>query len=286
MDNIQIGRLIYDKRKELGLTQAELANRLQITNKAVSKWENGDGMPDVNLLAPLASELGLTVDELLNGEEKVHCENFEADKKEETYVSPLAVKSRDFEIKDAVLGIFMCSFAICNVLGCLSQIYMYFMIYSENLMSALPGFAINAYNIVFWALISAVFICKALRIYDVEIENTKSITIASFIIGLPMLAIELMDGATISYGCFFFIFALLLSECHGYRIPHKIFYGLTILATAVYGIGMIFGEVNLSKLPDRIALDQFLGFTMKFVKALIFYIFYGIFEKCCDDYER
>lgn len=287
MDNIQIGRLIYEKRKELGLTQQELADRLQITNKAVSKWENGDGMPDVNLLAPLAKELGLTVDELLNGEEKILDSASEYNTDEtEIYKNPLTGTSPVVEIKDAVIGMIMCSMVIYRVLGELSQIYMYFMMYSDNLPSFLAYFAISAYNIVFWTLTSAVIICKALRIYDIEIERTKSITIAAFVLGLPMLVVQSFDGASINYGCFFFIFALLLSECHGYRTPHKIFYGLAILATAVYGTGMIFGEVNLSNLSDKVEMTQFLGFIMRLVRALIFYIMYGVFEKSCDGYER
>lgn len=287
MDNIQIGRLIYEKRKELGLTQQELADRLQITNKAVSKWENGDGMPDVNLLAPLAKELGLTVDELLNGEEKILDSASEYNTDEtEIYKKPLTGTSPVVEIKDAVIGMIMYSMVIYRVLGELSQIYMYFMMYSDNLPSFLAYFAISAYNIVFWTLISAVIICKALRIYDIEIERTKSITIAAFVLGLPMLVVQSFDGASINYGCFFFIFALLLSECHGYRTPHKIFYGLAILATAVYGTGMIFGEVNLSNLSDKVEMTQFLGFIMRLVRALIFYIMYGVFEKSCDGYER
>ena len=126
MDNIQIGRLIYDKRKELGLTQAELADRLKITNKAVSKWENGDGMPDVNLLAPLASELGLTVDELLNGEEKVSTdENQNSTEKADEYVSPLIVGSPFIEGKDAVFGIIVCAVAIYRAIGGFSSIFSY-----------------------------------------------------------------------------------------------------------------------------------------------------------------
>ena len=74
MNNIKTGQFISEKRKALGLTQQELAEKLQITNKAVSNWETGDGMPDVQLLTPLANELGVTVDEILNGEEKSRSE--------------------------------------------------------------------------------------------------------------------------------------------------------------------------------------------------------------------
>lgn len=59
--------LLYELRKEKNLTQSELAEKLGITNKAVSKWETGEAMPDTAQLLPLAEILGVSVDELLRG---------------------------------------------------------------------------------------------------------------------------------------------------------------------------------------------------------------------------
>ncbi len=61
------GDFLYELRKEKGMTQAELADKLGVTNKAVSKWETGEAMPETSLLLPLAGIFGVTVDELLNG---------------------------------------------------------------------------------------------------------------------------------------------------------------------------------------------------------------------------
>ena len=69
MDTKAVGRLIAQRRKALGLSQAELAGRLHVTDKAVSKWETGRGMPAVDSLEPLAEVLGLSVSELLSGRE-------------------------------------------------------------------------------------------------------------------------------------------------------------------------------------------------------------------------
>lgn len=66
----KISNLIKTKRKEKNLTQQELAERLNVTEKAISRWETGRGTPDISLLIPLAKELGLSTNELLNGEEK------------------------------------------------------------------------------------------------------------------------------------------------------------------------------------------------------------------------
>ena len=62
--------LLYELRKEKNLTQSELAEKLGITNKAVSKWETGEAMPDTAQLLPLAEILGVSVDELLRGERR------------------------------------------------------------------------------------------------------------------------------------------------------------------------------------------------------------------------
>ena len=69
MDLKKTGALIARVRKEKGLTQQQLAQRLHVSHTAVSKWERGLGFPDASLLEPLAAELGLTLDELFKGAE-------------------------------------------------------------------------------------------------------------------------------------------------------------------------------------------------------------------------
>ncbi len=67
-ENFKIGNFICELRRSKGLSQAELGKRLNVTNKAVSRWETGRGLPDSGLLLPLSRELGVTVDELLRGQ--------------------------------------------------------------------------------------------------------------------------------------------------------------------------------------------------------------------------
>lgn len=67
MDAKTTGKIISTKRKEKGLTQIQLAQMLSVSNRAVSKWENGDGYPDITILPQLAQALGITIDELLTG---------------------------------------------------------------------------------------------------------------------------------------------------------------------------------------------------------------------------
>ncbi len=68
MDQKRIGAFIAQCRKEKNLTQMQLAELLEITNQAVSKWENGRGMPDMTLLQPLCDVLGISLNELFSGE--------------------------------------------------------------------------------------------------------------------------------------------------------------------------------------------------------------------------
>ena len=67
MDTLKIGKYIQNLRKDAGMTQKELAERLNISFQAVSKWENGDALPDTGILLELCDALGTTADKLLNG---------------------------------------------------------------------------------------------------------------------------------------------------------------------------------------------------------------------------
>lgn len=71
MNSKDFGKKVAVLRKEKGLTQSELAQKLNVSNKAVSRWETGEGFPEITILPSLAKELGVTVDDLLN--------DFEAD---------------------------------------------------------------------------------------------------------------------------------------------------------------------------------------------------------------
>jgi len=68
MDQIKIGRFIAECRKKKNLTQMQLAEKLNITDRAISKWENGKGMPDSSIMLDLCKELQISVNELLSGE--------------------------------------------------------------------------------------------------------------------------------------------------------------------------------------------------------------------------
>lgn len=118
MDYKKTGNLIQKIRKERNMTQMELAERLGITDRAISKWETGRGFPDVSLLEPLAEILGISVTELLDGEQAEGRE-ITADAAEEAAIrgikTYLGVSNRKVRILWAVLAAMMVILAMVGV---------------------------------------------------------------------------------------------------------------------------------------------------------------------------
>ena len=92
MDLVKIGKYIAGKRKNLGLTQKQLAEKIGMSDKSVSKWERGICLPDVSLYFDLCSILGISINEFLAGEDIVH-ENIEK-KSEENIISVVTDSKR------------------------------------------------------------------------------------------------------------------------------------------------------------------------------------------------
>lgn len=93
MNQEKTGKFIAKLRKEKGLTQSQLAEQFGISNKAVSKWENGKCLPDASIMIDLCNLLGITVNELLSGE-KICMEDYK-DKAEETITSVVSASQEE-----------------------------------------------------------------------------------------------------------------------------------------------------------------------------------------------
>ena len=106
MDQKRIGAFIAQCRKEKNLTQMQLAETLGITNQAVSKWENGRGMPDVSLLQPLCDVLGISLNELFSGE---HISAEEYKGKAEENISKLFKEKQIADLKPVKYLFFTCA---------------------------------------------------------------------------------------------------------------------------------------------------------------------------------
>lgn len=109
MDTLKIGKFIALKRKEKNMTQEELARILGVTNKTVSRWENGNYMPDLSLLKPLSEALGVSLNELLSGEEDVDVQKAEENISNITNYSNLVINKifKNIYIFIMVLGLFL-----------------------------------------------------------------------------------------------------------------------------------------------------------------------------------
>ena len=105
MDQFKIGKFISNCRKEKNLTQEQLAEKLGVSSKSISRWENGNTMPDYSLLKDLCNELDINVNELLSGE-KIK-ENDYMIKAEENFIN--LKKKVDITIKLLNIVTIVCS---------------------------------------------------------------------------------------------------------------------------------------------------------------------------------
>ena len=117
MNQIKIGRFIAECRKKANLTQMQLAEKLGITDKAISKWERGVAMPDTSIMLNLCDILGISVNELLNGE-IIYMAN--SNQKNEQLLLDMA---KELEKKNKVIWTSMWAIMIVSVTALLAGIF-------------------------------------------------------------------------------------------------------------------------------------------------------------------
>ena len=147
MDLNKISNFIKAKRKELNLTQEELAEKLFVTEKAVSRWETGRGTPDISLLIPLSKALKVEIPEILNGEENKKNKN---DIEKLIEYNELTKKSKfNFKIKLIIL------LYVLSILFFLSYLRVEYN----------PNIELNYFIRLFLVVISSILIVIGNRIY-------------------------------------------------------------------------------------------------------------------------
>lgn len=117
MDQIKIGKFIAECRKEKNLTQMQLAEKLNITDRAISKWECGKAMPDTSIMLELCDILGINVNELLCGE-KISMENNEQKNKQ-----IMLDLSKELEHKSRTIWTSMCVIMFVSMVALFSGIF-------------------------------------------------------------------------------------------------------------------------------------------------------------------
>ena len=148
MNQLKIGKFIAKCRKMKNMTQADLAEKLNITDRAISKWETGKGMPDSSIMLDLCDELSITVNELLSGE-MIKMEDH--DKKAEENLVKLQKEKEDSDKRllftEIILGsivtisflliIFLSIFAIDNTIWKITSIVIGFIIFIIGISNCL-----------------------------------------------------------------------------------------------------------------------------------------------------
>lgn len=133
IDREKFGEFLAELRKEKGIKQKELAEKLYVSDKAVSKWETGHSIPDVSLLVPLAEILGVTVTELLECKKMDAPESMDASRADDLVktVIELSEEERSRKRKENMLIYLICVFVACVEMYCfyrLSEIWDFFLV--------------------------------------------------------------------------------------------------------------------------------------------------------------
>ncbi|MBR4863033.1 MAG: helix-turn-helix transcriptional regulator [Oscillospiraceae bacterium] len=148
MDQTKIGKFIAMRRKHVNLTQMQLAEKLGITDKAISKWERGIAMPDTAIMLELCDILNITVNELLSGE-KIDMEN--NNQRNEQLLLDMA---KELEAKNKTIWTSMSAIMIVSIIGLLAGIFMAAFLIPEGIWQLVTILAVCAVFLIpcFYAL--------------------------------------------------------------------------------------------------------------------------------------
>ena len=110
MNQEKVGKFIAECRKDKGMTQSELAEKLGVTDKSIGNWENGRNMPDLSLFKPLCDELGITINDLLSGE-KISKDKYQ-EKFEENIVNTIDYSNKRVHRYNNLVGLLLVIFGL------------------------------------------------------------------------------------------------------------------------------------------------------------------------------
>ncbi len=260
MNQVEIGKFIAKCRKEKKLTQAQLAEKLNITDRAVSKWETGKSMPDSSIMLELCEILGITVNELLSGEE-IDMESYE--KKADENLIALKRKDENNMTKNAIISILFSATLLIGIMVCL--------ICNIAISGNLTWSLIPVSSIVFAWVISFLSIILGKRGIIVSfISLSVFIVPYLFLLGSLLKVKEVFSvGAVIAVTSIVFLWIIVAVFK---RIKSKLVaLGTTFLSTIPY---MIIVNVVLSKMIDEPVLDvwDMLSIFMLLILAFVSFI--------------
>ena len=118
MNQEKIGKFILKCRKDKKLTQIELAEKLGVTDKSISNWENGRNMPDLSLFKPLCEILDISINDLISGE-KISKDKYQ-EKLEENIITTIDYTNKKVIVKNNIIGIILIAFGIMMAITAMS----------------------------------------------------------------------------------------------------------------------------------------------------------------------
>ena len=118
MNQEKIGKFILECRKEKNLTQTELAEKLDVTDKSISNWENGRNMPDLSLFRPLCEILDISINDLISGE-KISKDKYQ-EILEKNIISTIDYTNKRILIKNNIIGFLFLTFGIIITITAMS----------------------------------------------------------------------------------------------------------------------------------------------------------------------
>ncbi len=261
MNQIETGKFIAACRKEKGMTQAQLAEKLNITDRAVSKWETGKSMPDSSIMLELCNILGVTVNELLSGErievnnyeEKASENLIELKKKDENNINKNVVISIIYTITMAI-GIMVCFICDVAITGTLTWSLITFNSIMFAWIISFPVILLGKKGVLIALIVCSIFVFPFLYILGALIKVREVFSIGAV---MAIIALAFLWGVYI-----------LFKRFAGRKMLSA---GLAVLLAIPFTLVV---NITLSKMVGEPAIDVFdvmSGFVLLIVAAAFFF---------------
>lgn len=251
MDKVKIGKFIAQMRKEKGLTQQELADLVGVTNKAVSKWECGNGLPEMENISILCEKLGVSVNELLSGEK------IEPDKylqKAESNILNLIEENEKQSSKGSIFMLVM--MVISSVIGVGGVVLINMGGYNGSLLLNLPCILIMSIVTIMFLVVTGIF-KDFFRAFVIVCNKSKEIQ--KWQIKRSVLAVELARKTWLIIGVLMsvqgYISILFLIGQSGNSFANN------AMNIAIATLGILYGVIGyLVLLPVKIRVEAIRNF--------------------------
>lgn len=205
MDTLKIGKFIARMRKEKNMTQEELAKILGVTNKTISRWENGNYMPDLSLLKPLSEALDISLNELLSGEKDINVQKADENISNITNYSNLVINK---VLKNVyIILMFLGLFLIISALLVTSPESSWGSIYTSiGLCMFITGFnrCLKKYKVIWqWILILGVTVLSlGLLLFFDYLNVIKNKSVPRFRLSVTYTSEDVIEYNTLFYKVF------------------------------------------------------------------------------------